>query len=378
MRFATRCIHAAQEPDPATGAVAVPVYLSATYKQDGVGKPRAGYEYSRTDNPSRASLEGTLAALENARHGLCFASGSAATAAVLGLLEPGDEALATLDVYGGTYRLFRQVFGRYGISCRFLATSRAEEIAGAMGPKTRLIWIESPTNPLLNVIDIAELASSRASGVILAVDNTFATPYFQNPLDLGADVVVHSTTKYLSGHSDVIGGAVLTSSDEIYRACKYLQNAVGAVPSPFDCFLIQRGLKTLAVRMERHQENAFKVAAYLRSHPKVECLFFPGLADSPAFPVASRQMRGYPGMVSFRVRGGREDAESFLGRLRIITLAESLGGVESLACHPYSMTHGGVPEDEKERIGITQDLIRLSVGIETVEDLIEDLEQALA
>jgi cystathionine beta-lyase/cystathionine gamma-synthase len=377
MKFATRAIHAFQEPEAATGAVTVPVYLTSTFKQDGVGGLRGGYEYSRTGNPSRASLEGTLASLENARYGLCFSSGSAASTAALDLLRPGDQVLTTIDVYGGTYRLFLLVFAKYGIEFRFLATSRAEEIAGEITDKTRLIWIESPTNPLLNVIDIQRLAAARKAGILLAVDNTFATPYWQNPLDLGADLVVHSSTKYLGGHSDVIGGALATNSLELYQACRFYQNAAGAVPSPFDCFLIQRGLKTLELRMERHQANAFEVARYLSSHPRVEQVFFPGLAEHPGFELARRQMRGQTGMVSIRLEGGKSAALAFLGRLRIITLAESLGGVESLACYPYTMTHAAIPAEEKDRIGVTEDLIRLSMGIESLDDLIQDLEQAL-
>jgi cystathionine beta-lyase/cystathionine gamma-synthase len=378
LKFATRAIHAGQEPEAATGAVNVPVYLTSTFKQDGVGKLRGGYEYSRTGNPSRASLEETLASLENARYGLCFASGSAATAAVLDLLAPGDEVLTTIDVYGGTYRLFRRVYARYGIEFRFLPAGWAEEIARAITGRTRLVWIESPTNPLLNVIDIAALAASRPPAVLLAVDNTFATPYWQTPLDLGADLVVHSTTKYLGGHSDVVGGAVLTRSEELHRACRFYQNAAGAVPSPFDCFLIQRGVKTLAVRMEAHQANAFEVARRLAAHPKVGQVFFPGLPGHPGYEIARRQMRGQAGMVSVRVAGGRAAAERFLSRLEIFTLAESLGGVESLACYPFTMTHGAIPAEEKERIGITEDLVRLSVGLEAAEDLVGDLEQALA
>ncbi len=377
MRFATRAIHAAQEPDAATGAVNVPVHLSSTFKQDGVGRLRGGYEYARTGNPSRASLEGTLASLENARHGLCFASGSAATAAVLDLLQPGDEVITTVDVYGGTYRLLQRVLAKYGIGLRLLATRRAEEIAAAAGERTRLIWIETPTNPLLNIIDLRELAGRRRPGVLLAVDNTFATPYLQTPLDLGADLVVHSTTKYLGGHSDVIGGAVLTNSEELHQACRFYQNAAGAVPSPFDCYLVQRGLKTLALRMERHQANAAEAARFLQSHPRAEAVFFPGLPGHPGHEVALRQMRGMGGMVSFRVAGGRPAAERFLARLRVFTLAESLGGVESLACHPFTMTHAAIPREEKERVGITENLVRLSVGIEDAEDLLADLEQAL-
>jgi cystathionine beta-lyase/cystathionine gamma-synthase len=378
MRFATRAIHDFQEPEAGTGAVTVPVYLTSTFKQDGVGNLRGGYEYARSGNPSRASLEGSLAGLENARFGLCFSSGSAATTAVLDLLSPGDELLTTLDVYGGTYRLFKKVYAKYGIQFRFLETCVAEEIAGEITDRTRLIWIESPTNPLLNIIDIEKLSAARPHAVLLCVDNTFATPCFQNPLDLGADLVVHSTTKYLGGHSDVIGGALATNTEKIYRACRFYQNAAGAVPSPFDCFLIQRGIKTLEIRMERHQSNAFEAARFLSAHPRVRRVFFPGLPGHRGFETARRQMRGQSGMVSFQIDGDRSAAERFLSRLRVFTLAESLGGVESLACYPHSMTHGAVPEAEKERIGVTRDLVRLSVGIESVEDLIEDLEQALS
>ncbi|MBP7146400.1 MAG: PLP-dependent transferase [Acidobacteria bacterium] len=378
MKFATKAIHAGQDPEQLTGAVNVPIFLSSTFKQDALGQPRGAYEYARTGNPTRDALEQTLAALENGHAGLCFASGSAATAAVLQLLEPGDEVVSTIDVYGGTYRLFRQVYARYGVRFKFLATSSADEILANTGPETRLIWVESPTNPLLNVIDIQRLAEGRPQGVLLAVDNTFATPAWQTPLDLGADIVVHSVTKYLGGHSDIVGGAVVTRGPELAQPIRFYQNAAGAVPSPFDCFLVQRGIKTLEVRMQRHHANALAIARHLAGHRAVARVFFPGLPDHPHHELAQRQMRGLPGMVSFRVAGGKPAVERFLAALRVFTLAESLGGVESLACYPFTMTHGSIPADDKNRIGITEDLVRLSCGIEDAGDLLEDVEQALA
>ncbi|MGA2507505.1 MAG: PLP-dependent transferase [Chitinispirillaceae bacterium] len=384
MRFATKLVHEGQEPDPATGAVNTPLCLSSTFKQDGIGMTRQGYEYSRSNNPSRQSLEKTIAGIENGKYGLCFGSGSAATTAVLNLLEPGDEVLTTGDIYGGTYRLLSRVYAKYGIKTWFLPTHSAEKLFAGISDKARLIWIESPTNPLLNIIDIAEVTRLKnevvASGhgeIIIAVDNTFASPYFQNPLDLGADVVVHSTTKYLGGHSDVIGGAIVTNNDHLFKQCRFYQNAAGGVPSPFDCYLVQRGIKTLALRMEKHQSNAFAVAEILRQHVHVEKVFFPGFDDHPGFSIVRKQMRGVPGMISFMLRGGRNEVERFFGRLEIITLAESLGGVESLVCHPFTMTHGSIPSKEKTLIGITENLVRLSVGIEDKDDLIEDLLQAL-
>lgn len=376
--FATRAIHAGQEPDPRTGAVVVPIVNSSTFKQDGIGNFREGFEYSRTGNPSRRSLEETLAALEGARFGRSFASGSAATAAVLDLLAPGDEVITTIDVYGGTYRLFSKVFAKYGLKMRFLATSSAAEIVAAARPETKMIWLESPTNPLLNIIDIAAVAQARRPGTLLVVDNTFASPYLQNPLALGADLVVHSATKYLGGHSDVVGGAVLTSDASLDERIGYYQNAAGGVPSPFDCFLLQRGVKTLEVRMKQHEANARAIAAMLVEHPRVERVFFPGLPDHPGHEIALRQMRGVPGMISFRIRGGRTAVDRFFERVHLFALAESLGGVESLTCYPFTMTHGAIPADEKVKIGITEDLIRLSVGIETLDDLLSDLDHALS
>ncbi len=378
MKRATKAIHAGQEPDPRTGAVNTPVYLSSTFKQDGIGVFRDGYEYARTDNPSRRSLEHTLAALEGGRHGAAFASGSAAAAAVMDLLEPGDEVLTTIDVYGGTYRLFRQVYERYGLHFRFLDTADAGALLAAASDATRMIWVESPTNPLLNIHDIARLAAERPEGVRLVVDNTFATPYFQQPLALGADLVVHSLTKYLAGHSDVVGGAVVTSDDALAEKLRFYQNAAGAVPAPFDCYLVQRGIKTLAVRMERHAASALTIAEFLGKQPGVLRVYHPGLPEHPGHAIAQRQMDGYSGMVSFELEGGLAAAERFFGKTKLFTLAESLGGVESLTCHPYSMTHGAIPPEEKARIGISEALVRLSVGLEDVEDLLTELESALS
>ena len=377
MRPATRYIHAHQEPDPVTGAVTVPVSLAVTFRQDGVGKPRGGWEYGRTGNPSRSSLEGAIAAAENGRYGLCFASGSAATAAVLGLLDPGDEVLSTIDVYGGTSRLLRKVYARYGITARFLARHSPDAFREAVTDKTRMIWVETPTNPMLNIVDLAALASLKGSRALLVVDNTFASPYFQNPLDLGADIVVHSTTKYVAGHSDVVGGAAVTRDAEIHARLQFHQNAAGSVPSPFDCYLTQRGLKTLAVRMDRHQENAFDLVDALAAHPALKVLHYPGSPRHLGHETAARQMRGYSGMVTLELAGGLQAVGRFVTALQVFTFAESLGGVESLLCHPATMTHASLPEDERNRIGITEGLLRLSVGIEDVDDLREDILQAL-
>jgi cystathionine beta-lyase/cystathionine gamma-synthase len=377
MKFSTKVIHAGQGPDPRTGAVNVPVYLSTTFKQDGIGNFREGYEYARTGNPSRNSLEATIAELEGGRHGLSFASGSAASAALFDLLRPGDEVVSTIDVYGGTYRMCRHVFEKYGIKFHFLDTADAGVLLDRVNDKTRMIWVETPTNPLLNIHDITRLAESKPKNVRLIVDNTFATPYFQRPLELGADAVVHSVTKYLAGHSDVVGGAIVTSDSEIHESCRFYQNATGGVPSPFDCYLVQRGIKTLPVRMERHSESAGRVAEFLLGHRGVSKVWFPGLKDHPGHEIAARQMSGWSGMVSFRAAGGPDVAHRVADRLRIFALAESLGGVESLCCYPYTMTHGAIPDAEKDRIGISADLLRLSVGLEDADDLIEDVKQAL-
>ena len=378
MEFATRAIHAGQEPDPTTGATITPIYQTSTYTQAGLGENK-GYEYSRTANPTRAALEACLASLENASHGLAFASGMAATSAVLSLLRPGDHVIAGDDLYGGTYRIFERVMRPMGLDFSYVPAREISAYAAALRPNTKLIWVETPTNPLLTLVDIVAVAAvAHQGGALLVVDNTFATPYLQRPLDLGADVVVHSTTKYLNGHSDVVGGALLTSDERVYTEAKFYENAAGGVPSPFDSWLALRGVKTLAVRMRQHCENAQLVAEYLERHPRVQRVYYPGLPSHPDHTLANRQMRGYGGMVSFAFDGTREDVDAFVRSLRVFALAESLGGIESLCCHPASMTHGSIPAEERERRGVTDTLLRLSVGIEDSADLIGDLDQALA
>ncbi len=381
MKFATRAIHAGEEPDlmQGTGDVVVPIHLSSTFARREVGKPTRGYEYSRTGNPTRGALERRLAVLENAKHALAFSSGlGAETTLLLSLLKKGDHVVACDDLYGGTRRLFVRDFAKFGVRFTFVDARDPRKVAGAIRNNTRLIWLESPSNPLMRLCDIRQISrAARKHGVVTVVDNTFMSPYFQNPIDLGADVVVHSTTKYLSGHSDVVGGAIMVSNPTIYKDLKFDQNAVGAVPSPFDCFLVLRGIKTLALRMEKHASNAKQLAEHLESHPKVLKVYYPGLASHPQHNLAKRQMSGFGGMISFRIRGNLGDVKKFLSRLRIIALAESLGGVESLIDHPAIMTHASVPKMERERTGITDDLVRLSAGIEDVDDLIGDLDQAL-
>jgi len=377
MRFETRAIHAGQEADPVTGAVTVPVYQTSTYQQDGLGKPR-GYEYSRTGNPTRQALEQSLAALEGGRYGLAFASGVAATTAVLQLLRPGDHIVAGDDLYGGTYRLLEKVYRPWGLHVDYADITSPAAFAAAFQPNTRMIWIETPTNPLLKIADIPALAAiARDAGALFAVDNTFASPYFQRPLELGAHLVVHSTTKYLAGHSDLIGGAVVTSGEEEYREIKFYQNAAGAVPGPWDCWLVLRGIKTLALRMREHERNALYLARLLEQHPKVERVYYPGLASHPQHELARRQMRGFSGMISFEIAGGYPAVERFVARLKLFVLAESLGGVESLVCYPPQMTHSALDPAERRRRGIRDNLIRLSVGIEHLNDLEADILGAL-
>ena len=375
MKLDTRLIHAGQEPDPVTGAVNVPINTSTTFKQDGVGGLRAGLEYSRSGNPSRLSLEATLAAIENGQHARAFASGLAAETALLSLLAPGDKVVASTNVYGGTYRLLVKVFAKFGLRIALVDGHRTEDLVDALTPDTKLVWLETPSNPLLDIVDIAQVAARKPEGALLVVDNTFASPYFQTPLDLGADVVVHSTTKYLGGHSDVVGGALISRDARLDEEIGFYQNAEGAVPSPFDCYLVQRGIKTLGVRMERHETNAFAVAEFLEGHPDVERVFFPGLPEHPGHAIAVRQMRGQSGIVSFLLRG---EPSRFFERLRLFTLGESLGGVESLVCLPCEMTHGSVPAAVKARIGVAPNLIRLSVGLEDRDELLEDLGSALS
>jgi cystathionine gamma-lyase len=375
--FATRAIHAGQDPDPATGATVVPIYATSTYTQEGPGKHK-GYEYSRSGNPTRTALEKCLASLEGGERGLAFASGLAATTALLSVLRPGDEVVAAADLYGGTYRLLERVFKPWGLVSRYTEDASPAGFERLMTPATKLVWIETPTNPLLQLVDIAAIAEvAHRRGGLLAVDNTFASPYLQQPLQLGADLVVHSTTKYLGGHSDVVGGAVIGRA-ELLGPIAFYQNAAGAVPGPFDAYLTLRGLKTLAVRMEKHCSNARHLAAWLVEQPQVERVYYPGLASHPGHALAKKQMRDYGGMVSMRLKGGTGAAKRFMTRTRLFSLAESLGGVESLLCHPATMTHASIPADIRIARGVDDALLRLSVGIEEVEDLQEDLRQALA
>jgi cystathionine gamma-lyase len=378
MKIKTRVIHAGQEPEKSTGSVIPPVYLTSTYRQEAVSQHK-GFEYSRTGNPTRKVLEDCLAELENGKLALAFASGMAAEHAVISTFSPGDHIVACGDMYGGTYRLFENVFKPMGLDFSYVGWD-ASEFEGAVKENTRLFWIESPTNPLIRLIDIRAVADIAAkNGIMLVVDNTFATPVFQQPLELGADLVIHSTTKYMGGHSDLIGGALIVNDREWYDRIKYMQNAIGAVPGAFDSWLMIRGIKTLAVRMKQHEENALKIAAFLQDHPKVSEVFYPGLESSPYYELARRQMSGFGGMISFKLKGGNLDiANKFFKRLKVISLAESLGGVESLINYPAVMTHGSIPKEIRMSIGITDDLIRLSVGIEDAGDLVEDLSGALS
>jgi cystathionine gamma-lyase len=375
--FSTRAIHAGQDADPATGATVVPIYATSTYTQEAPGRHK-GYEYSRTGNPTRAALETCLAALEGGERGLAFASGLAATTAVFSFLRPGDEVVAAADLYGGTYRLLERVFRPWGLVARYTDDPSPAAFARLITPATKLVWIETPTNPLLQIVDIAGIAEvTHRAGALLAVDNTFASPYLQQPLQLGADLVVHSTTKYLGGHSDVVGGAVV-GSRELLQPLAFYQNAAGGVPGPFDAWLTLRGVKTLAVRMDRHCANARELAAWLVGQPKAERVFYPGLPDHPGHELAKRQMRDFGGMISVRLKGGKDGALRFMTRTRLFSLAESLGGVESLVCHPATMTHASIPAELRHARGVDDGLVRLSVGIEDVDDLREDLRQALA
>jgi cystathionine beta-lyase/cystathionine gamma-synthase len=377
MRFSTKAVHAGSEPD-ATGSVVTPIYAVSTFRQGGIGSNQK-FKYSRVSNPTRNSFEDCLAALEGAKYGLAFSSGVAAEMAALSIIKPGEEIISTAHLYGGTYRLFDGILAGYGIKTKYIHSLSAADFKKAVTKKTRLIWIETPTNPTLKIIDIKALAKTASDKkVLLAVDNTFSSPYFQRPLALGADIVVHSTTKYISGHSDIIGGAVLTDNKALYSRIKYYQYAAGAIASPFDSFLALRGLKTLEVRMKKHESNAFAVAEFLKNHKKVSEVLYPGLKDDPGYKTASSQMTGFGGMVSFRIRGGEAGAKRFLSGLKLFAFAESLGGIESLVSAPHFMiTHSSLTEKEREKIGITPDLIRLSIGIEDEKDLVEDLEKAL-
>ncbi|SIT91615.1 cystathionine gamma-synthase [Pontibacter indicus] len=378
MKFGTKAIHAGVEPDPSTGAIMTPIYQTSTYVQRSPGDHK-GYEYSRTHNPTRTALQNALAVLENGKHGLCFSSGMAAIDAIIKMLKPGDEVISTNDLYGGSYRIFTKIFQNYGLKFHFTDMSDLSKVEALVNENTRMIWVETPTNPLLNIIDIKGCAAiAKKHNLLLVADNTFATPFLQTPLDLGADIVMHSLTKYMAGHSDVVMGAVIVKDDALHERLAFIQNACGGTPGPQDCFLVLRGLKTLHIRMERHCENGRAVAQYLKNHDKVEKVFWPGLEDHPGHRIAKEQMRSYGGMVSFVLKGDRmEEAITTLERFKYFSLAESLGGVESLCGHPASMTHASIPSEERLKAGLSDSLIRLSVGIEDIEDLLADLEQAI-
>jgi cystathionine beta-lyase/cystathionine gamma-synthase len=379
MKFGTKVIHAGIEPDPGTGAVMTPIYQTSTYAQESPGVHK-GYEYARTQNPTRSVLEKNLAALENGTDAICFSSGLAAMDAILKMLKPGDEIVSTNDLYGGSYRLMVRIYEKYGIKAHFVGMNNPADVEAAMNENTKLLWVETPTNPMLNIVDIeAVCAIAKQHNVISCVDNTFASPYLQNPLDLGADMVLHSATKYLGGHSDVVHGAVIVKDESLASELRFIQNAAGAVPGPQDCFLILRGIKTLHLRVERACQNAERIADYLKNHAKVNNVYYPGFEDHPNHAIAKKQMRHFGGMVSFDLHTDTlEFATNVLSNTHYFTLAESLGGVESLIGHPASMTHASIPREERMKVGLTDSLIRLSVGVEDVEDLISDLEVALA
>lgn len=378
MKIATKMIHAGATPDPSTGAIMTPIYQTSTYVQEAPGKNK-GFEYARSQNPTRKALEEAFAIIENGQFGLAFSSGVAATDAVIKLLEPGDEVICANDMYGGTYRLFTKVFEKFGIRFFYVDTTNPANVAAAVTNKTKLVWLETPTNPLMNITDIEAVAAiTKPKSILLAVDNTFASPYLQNPLDLGADIVMHSVTKYLGGHSDVIQGALMMNSAELREKLYFIQKSCGAVPGPMDCFLVLRGIKTLHVRMKQHCENGKIIANWLRNHPKVARVYWPGFEDSPGYAVAKKQMRDFGGMLSFTLKDdSMENATRVLSSTHLFSLAESLGGVESLINHPASMTHASIPREERLKNGLTDSLIRLSIGIEDAEDLIADLEKAI-
>lgn len=378
MKFETKVIHAGIRPDPSTGAVMTPIYQTSTYVQEAPGKHK-GYEYGRSQNPTRTTLQNNLAALENGKHGIVFASGLAATDAIIKLLKPGDEVLATNDLYGGSYRLLRQIYEDFGIQSRFVDMSHLDEVEKSITEKTKMLWIESPTNPLLNIIDIEAVSRiAKSKGILTCIDNTFASPYLQNPLDLGADIVIHSATKYIGGHSDLILGAVITNDDEIAKKLTFIQNAAGAVPGPQDCFLALRGIKTLHLRVERACFNAEKIAQFLRDHPVVNQVFYPGFEDHPGHEIAKKQMKMFGAMLSFNLKDDDvQKAKEIMSKTRYFQLAESLGGVESLIGHPSTMTHASIPREERIAAGLLDSTVRLSVGVEHVDDLIQDLDQAL-
>jgi len=379
MKFATKAIHAGQHPDPTTGAVMTPIYQTSTYWQKSPGEHK-GYEYSRGTNPTRKALEDCLAALENASYGLAFSSGMAATDTVLRLLEPGDEVITGNDLYGGSYRIFTKVFEKFGVKFHFIDLSDPENIRKYVSEKTKLIWIETPTNPMMQIIDIAAVGTiAKEAGLLYVVDNTFASPYLQNPIDLGADIVMHSVTKYIAGHSDVVMGALVTNNEDLYKQLFFYYNACGGTPGPQDSFLALRGIKTLHLRMKAHCENGREVAAFLKNHPRVEKIYWPGFEDHPNHEIAKRQMRDFGGMISIVLKDASlEDTFKVASSFQVFSLAESLGGVESLINHPATMTHGSIPKEVREKVGVVDNLIRISVGVEDIDDLLEDLKQALA
>ena len=379
MKFGTKAIHAGQEPDPTTGAIMTPIFQTSTYWQESPGNHK-GYAYARGKNPTRKALEDCMAALENAEFGLAFSSGMGATDTVMKLLKPGDEVITGNDLYGGSYRMFTQIFAHYGIKFHFIDLDDAANISNYVTENTKLIWIETPTNPTMRIVDISAAATiAKSNNLLLVVDNTFASPYLQNPIDLGADIVMHSATKYLGGHSDVIMGALLTNRQDLFDKLAFIQNSCGAVPGPMDCFLVLRGLKTLHLRMKAHCENGRKVAEYLKNHPKVEVVYWPGFVDHPNHEIAKKQMRDFGGMISFSTKGATlESTFKLASSFKIFSLAESLGGVESLINHPATMTHASIPKVERDKAGVTDTLLRLSVGVEDAEDILADLEQALA
>ena len=379
MKFGTKVIHAGVHPDESTGAIMTPIYQTSTYVQSSPGEHK-GYEYSRTKNPTRSALEKNIAALENGKYGLCFASGLAAIDTIVKLLKPGDEVIAVNDLYGGSYRLFTKVFENFGIKFHFVPMASTKNLEPVVNSNTKLIWIETPTNPMMNIVDVEAISAfAKSNNVLVAVDNTFATPYLQQPLDLGADIVMHSVTKYLGGHSDVVMGAIVVNDEELANKLYFLQNSCGAVCGPQDSFLVLRGIKTLHLRMQRHCENGEGIANFLNSHSKIENVYWPGFDFHPNHDIARKQMTGFGGMISFSLKGNRiGDATRVLSNTELFSLAESLGGVESLIGHPASMTHAAIPKEEREKNGVVDSLIRLSVGIEDVEDLIQDLDQALS
>ncbi len=379
MKFATKALHAGVEPDPTTGAIMTPIYQTSTFVQASPGNHK-GYAYARGKNPTRNQLEKNIAALENAKYGLCFSSGMGAADAVIKLLRPGDEVITGDDLYGGTYRMFTKVFAHYGIKFHFINLADANNISKYLNEKTKLIWVETPTNPTMQIVDIqACSAIAKKHGCILAVDNTFASPYLQNPMELGADIVMHSVTKYLGGHSDVVMGALCMNDDKIYEQLAFIHNSCGATPGPMDSFLVLRGIKTLHLRMERHCFNGKKIAEFLKSHPKIDKVYWPGFTDHPNHEIAKKQMRDFGGMISFDIKSRKkEDAFKIASSVKVFSLAESLGGVESLINHPATMTHASVPAEERARVGVTDSLLRLSVGVEDIDDLLEDLKQALS